>query len=162
MNDFSNTPQAIDTDNIRSDSDLYQKLIIRHLDRIAMLLANAVSKTPKEQEIAVVAVELAIRLHESFLAPYRNKKYDALREKLTNKINVLRASLWDDNIRQDYLERIIEWLDEQIKQFGKAGILPTMEEELEMPKPTVDVEELPKVNVKILGKEQDKTKWVEA
>lgn len=109
--------ESVEPHAIRAEPNNFQELIIRQLDRIAVLSQNVLRSFDRK---AILALEGSIQVLASLLAPYVNEDY---KEKL-EQIGLQRELIINKNFRFEYFLQLMKWLELIVLQFGRVGILP--------------------------------------
>jgi len=110
--------QEVQLNNIRSEPLDYKAMVVQHLAQIGRV-APAMLKSGKGLEKnEVYALYVWVRILHAFVAPYAPPDYAPKTVKLSE------LAIKED--RYELVDRLISWLEEAVKQFGRLGVLPPL------------------------------------
>ena len=118
---FKPAVKTMPIQDIRADTDSFQKLILFSLNRIHIQTFDSVKAEEFDQ---LVALEASIGMIDSFLGPYYGEEYRLIVEKIEKEIE----NAYNRGERQEYIRNLRKWVKEITKRLSSpgVGILPAV------------------------------------
>lgn len=114
----------------------YQETVLRQIDRLGRFIPDAAVSKGGLNTYEVLAAFMAVRILHATIKPaaQKNGEYQEKVAEFKSMFSNLDFDMvLEDKIkRMEALNNILDWLEVECSQFGMIGILPMMEENLDM------------------------------